>query len=428
MRILNTKNLAVKEILSELSRQRSKLNDVKNTVLEILGMVREEGDKSLFKLTEKFDGVRLEDFVVTKKEIDEAYESIDRNLFKAIKFAKKNIEKFHDKILCRKESAVETVNGVKVWREFRPIDKVGLYVPGGKAPYFSTVLMLGVPAMLAGCQEVVMCTPVPGDSKVNPAILVAADFCGIKKIFKIGGAQAIAAMAYGTETVPKVYKIFGPGNQYVSTAKMLVYGEVDIDMPAGPSELMIIANNDARIKWVAADLLSQLEHGTDSQVVLVTFEEKFAKDVISEMRKQMRFLSRREIIEQSFLKSFAIVVRSTDEACCVANEYAPEHLEIITDKPKDVLKNIINVGSVFLGPYASEPLGDYATGSNHTLPTSGFARMFGPLSTDSFGKMIQVQEVSFVGINNLSKFAQIMADKEGLDAHKNSINIRFKND
>lgn len=426
MRILNTKNLAVGDILSKLSCQRSKSNDVKDVVLKILEKVRSEGDKALFEFMEKFDGVRCENFVVSKDEIDRAYELIDKNLFEAIKFAKRNIEKFHDKILCRKKAAVRTVPGVKVWREFRPIEKVGLYVPGGKAPYFSTVLMLGVPAMIAGCREIVMCTPVLADAKVNPAILVAADLCGIKKIYKLGGAQAIAAMAYGTETVPKVYKIFGPGNQYVSTAKMMVYGEVDIDMPAGPSELMVIADGKANVSWVAADLLSQLEHGPDSQVCLITLDEKFTKKVVVEMRRQMRFLRRTEIIEQSFARSFAVVARSIEEACFLTNEYAPEHLEIVVGKPANVLREIVNVGSVFLGPYASEPLGDYVTGSNHTLPTSGFARMFGPLSTDSFGRMIQVQQVSIDGLKNLAKSAQIMAETEGLDAHKMAVSIRLK--
>lgn len=426
MKILNTKNLAVGDILSKLSCQRSKSNDVKDVVLKILEKVRREGDKALFEFTEKFDRVRCENFVVSKDEIDRAYELIDKDLFEAIKFAKRNIEKFHDKILCRKEAVVRTVPGVKVWREFRPIEKVGLYVPGGKAPYFSTVLMLGVPAMIAGCREIVMCTPVLADAKVNPAILVAADLCGIKKIYKLGGAQAIAAMAYGTETVPRVYKIFGPGNQYVSTAKMMVYGEVDIDMPAGPSELMVIADGKANVSWVAADLLSQLEHGPDSQVCLITFGKKFAEKVVIEMREQMRCLRRTEIIKQSFVRSFAVVARSIEEACFLTNEYAPEHLEIIVDEPENVLDDIINVGSVFLGPYASEPLGDYVTGSNHTLPTSGFARMFGPLSTDSFGRMIQVQQVSIAGLKYLTKSAQIMAEKEGLDAHKMAVSIRLK--
>lgn len=426
MKILNTKNLAVGDILSKLSCQRSKSNDVKDVVLKILEKVRREGDKALFEFTEKFDRVRCENFVVSKDEIDRAYELIDKDLFEAIKFAKRNIEKFHDKILCRKEAVVRTVPGVKVWREFRPIEKVGLYVPGGKAPYFSTVLMLGVPAMIAGCREIVMCTPVLADAKVNPATLVAADLCGIKKIYKLGGAQAIAAMAYGTETVPRVYKIFGPGNQYVSTAKMMVYGEVDIDMPAGPSELMVIADGKANVSWVAADLLSQLEHGPDSQVCLITFGKKFAEKVVIEMREQMRCLRRTEIIKQSFARSFAVVARSIEEACFLTNEYAPEHLEIIVDEPENVLDDIINVGSVFLGPYASEPLGDYVTGSNHTLPTSGFARMFGPLSTDSFGRMIQVQQVSIAGLKYLTKSAQIMAEKEGLDAHKMAVSIRLK--
>lgn len=425
MKIFNVKQFGIDEILNQLRARRSQSEDVRTAVLQILEDVKKRGDKTLFELTKKFDGIDLTSLSVSKKEMEEAYENVDKELLEAIKRARRNVRIFQTKTIVRKEKSVETEKGVKVWREFRPIERVGLYVPGGLAPYPSTVLMLGIPAQIAGCKEITMCTPAGRNGRVNSAIIVAADLCGIKRIFKIGGAQAIAAMAYGTKTVGKVSKIFGPGNQYVSTAKMLVYGEVDIDMPAGPSEIAIVADEDSNSAWIAADLLSQLEHGGDSQALLVTFSEQFAKSAIREMRQQMRSLSRLKIIEQSFDKSAAVVVNSCAEACEIINEYAPEHLEIISKYEARILKNINNVGSVFLGKYSSEPLGDYVTGSNHTLPTSGFAKMFSPLSAESFGKMIQVQKVSKKGITALRKTAEVMAAAEGLDAHKNSVAIRF---
>lgn len=425
MKILNLKQLGFEKVMDLVRSARSKDSDVKAIVGPILNRVKDDGDAALFDFGEKFDGVKLNQLRVSKEEIDLAYKEVDAELFAAIKRAKRNVENFHYKSFVAKNSVVQTVPGVKVWREFRPIDRVGLYVPGGKAAYFSTVLMLAIPAILAGCKEIVMCTPCAKDGKVNPMVLVAADLCGVKKILKIGGAQAIAAMAYGTESVPKVYKIFGPGNQYVSTAKMMLYGEVDIDMPAGPSEVLILADNGENLKWIAADLLSQLEHGENSQAILVAFSAEFAKNVIAEMRLQMLSLERVALIEKSFERSFAIIVDDLNDAISVINEYAPEHLEIVIKKPESILAEIVNVGSVFLGPYSSEPLGDYATGANHTLPTSGFAKMFSPLSVDSFGKMIQIQKVSKIGIENLRDDVEKMALAEGLDAHKNSITIRF---
>lgn len=425
MKILNLKQLGFEKTMEIVKNARSKDLDVKAIVEPILQKVKDEGDAALFELGEKFDGVKLNELKVNKEEIDLAYEEIDVDLFEAIKRAKRNIENFHFKSFVSKNQVVETVPGVKVWREFRPIEKVGLYVPGGQAAYFSTVLMLAIPAVLAGCREIVMSTPCSKDGKINPAVLVAADLCGVKKIFKVGGAQAIAAMAYGTESIPKVYKIFGPGNQYVSTAKMLMYGEVDIDMPAGPSEILIVADGTANVKWIAADLLSQLEHGDNSQAILVAFSAEFAKKVSVEMGLQMQSLNRLPLIEKSFDKSFAIIVSDLEEAVSVVNDYAPEHLEIVIRNPKSILKEVVNVGSIFLGQYSSEPLGDYATGANHTLPTSGFAKMFSPLSVDSFGKMIQIQKVSKIGIENLRGDVERMALAEGLDAHMNSINIRF---
>ena len=286
--------------------------------------------------------------------------------------------------------------------------------------------MLGAPAQVAGCKEVIICTPVDKKGKCNPAVLVAADLCGIQKIYKVGGAQAIAAMAYSTETIPKTYKIFGPGNQYVTTAKMLVYGEVAIDMPAGPSEVLVIADETANPSWIAADLLSQLEHGEDSQSVLLTKSQSFAERVISSMLEQIETLSRKDIIKTSFKRSFAVICKTDEEICLLANDYAPEHLEIDTKNEAYFLKRINNAGSIFLGKYTSEPLGDYATGSNHTLPTSGFAKMFPALSTESFGKMMQVQKVSKQGIRNLKDITETLADSEGLDAHKRAVTIRFE--
>ncbi|NIQ38623.1 MAG: histidinol dehydrogenase, partial [Proteobacteria bacterium] len=285
--------------------------------------------------------------------------------------------------------------------------------------------MLAVPARIAGCSEVILSTPPWKDGRCHPAVLVAADLCGIESIYKIGGAQAIAAMAYGTETVPKVYKILGPGSPYVTTAKILVYGVVDIDMPAGPSELLVIADQGADPRWIAADLLAQLEHGEDSQGVLVTPSETLAERVVQEVKGQMNQSSRREIIRESVKNSFAVVVRSFDEACAIANAYAPEHLGVVVKKEADILKRITNAGSVFLGGYASVSLGDYATGANHTLPTSGFARVFSPLSTESFGKMIQVQKVTRKGIENLRETVETLAMSEGLEGHKEAIRARF---
>jgi len=425
MRIINLKELEIDKAMRIVADARSKDADVKAIVELILKEVADRGDKALFEFTKKFDGAELDSLLVTKKEIDEAYDVVGKDLFEAIKRAKRNVENFHFKSFVPKNQIVRTVPGVKLWREFRPIEKVGLYVPGGKAAYFSTVLMLAVPAVLADCREIVMCTPCSREGKVNAAVLVAADLCGVKKIFKVGGAQAIAAMAYGTESVPKVYKIVGPGNQFVSTAKMMLYGKVDIDMPAGPSELLILADEKANVRWVAADLLSQLEHGENSQAILIAFSAEFAKKVIEEMVLQMRKLKRYEIISKSFDRSFAIIVNDFDEAIFVINDYAPEHLELVINDSEKILGKILNAGSIFFGAYSSESLGDYATGANHTLPTSGFAKMFSPLSVDSFGKMLQIQKVSKTGIKNLKDDVEKMALAEGLDAHKNSITVRF---
>ncbi|MEK9177449.1 MAG: histidinol dehydrogenase, partial [Patescibacteria group bacterium] len=356
---------------------------------------------ALRALTRKYDGPSLKTLAVSPKEIRNAYAAESPEVIRALKLAKRNIKRFQRTTFRKKETATEMQKGVSVWREFRPIERVGLYVPGGTAAYPSTVLMLAIPAKLAGCSEVVLCVPPDKNGDVPSAVLVAADLCGITTIFKVGGAQAIAAMAYGTETIPKVSKIFGPGNRYVTTAKLFVYGEVDIDMPAGPSEVLVFADKTANPSWVAADLLSQLEHGKDSQAILVTLSRSLAERVMKEIEVQCERFPRKAIIKESLKKSFAIVADSFDVALAFVNGYAPEHLEILLKDEQEVLKKIMNAGSVFLGQYTSEPLGDYATGANHTLPTSGYAKMFSALSVESFGKKMQIQRVTKRGIAGL---------------------------
>lgn len=424
MKILSLKNYFLPEILSLIRTRQSKTADVEGAVKEIIETVRKNKDGALFALTKKFDGVSLKTLAVTKEEIRAAYLQESQDVIKALKTAKANIEKFH-KGNIKKEPVITTTPGVKVWREFRPIEKVGLYVPGGKAAYPSTVLMLAIPAKIAGCKEIVLCVPPDKNGKVPGTVLVAADICGINKIYKVGGAQAIAAMAYGTESIPKVSKIFGPGNNYVTTAKILVYGEVDIDMPAGPSEVLVYADEAANPAWVAGDLLSQLEHGEDSQAIFVTLSEGLAGRVQKELSKQASQLPRWNIVKESIKNSFIVVLNNIDQATNLINEYAPEHLEIVSKNESEILKRINNAGSVFLGSYSSEPLGDYATGSNHTLPTSGYAKMFSALSVESFGKKMQIQKVSKAGITKLRTTVEVLAFKEGLDAHKNAVSIRF---
>ncbi len=425
MKILTSQNLTIREISEKLRRPGGKSAQIVRTVKNLMNRVRKDGDRALFEFAQRFDGVKLRSLAVSKKEVREAYEWVDARLMRALKRAKRNIERFHKHHIQRKERSVETEKGVTVWREFRPIERVGLYVPGGKAAYCSTVLMLAVPARVAGCHDVVMTTPPDKKGRCNPNVIVAADLCGIENIYKIGGAQAIAAMAFGTETVPKVYKIFGPGNHYVTTAKMLVYGVVDIDMPAGPSELLVLADETGDPRWIAADLLAQLEHGEDSQGVLVTPSQTLAEQAIRELRRQTERSPRKEIIRKSLRNSFVIVVNSFDEACLIANEYAPEHLEIVAKTQEGILKRITNAGSVFLGSYASESLGDYATGANHTLPTSGFSKMFSPLSAQAFGKMMQVQKVSRRGVENLRETVETIAISEGLHGHSDAVKIRL---
>ena len=339
----------------------------------------------------------------------------------------KNITLVHKAQLTRnKDTVVKTENGIKVWREWRPIEKVGLYIPGGKAVYPSSVLMSAIPAQIAGCPEIILCSPAKSDGNLPAATIVAADLIGLKKIYKVGGAEAIAAMAYGTETVPRVYKIFGAGNAYVTTAKMCVYGDVAIDMPAGPSEIFIIADETANPKYIAADLLADGEHGKDSACVLITTSCRVAEETIKEIQKQLPRLKTRTRVEES-IKSYGLfaLVDSLEEAISFANEYAPEHLEIMTKNPRSLVEKITNAGSVFLGKWTTKASGDYATGANHVLPTGGTAKMYPPLGVDAYGKWMQVQECTKDGLIAIKKTIETIAEVEQLPAHKNSVTVRF---
>lgn len=425
MKIVKVNKQSIRTILGIVRKRQGKKAIVEDSVRRIIRLVRKNGDRSLFEMTKKFDGVTLAKLRVSKEEIKEAYGKEKRETVSALKDAKTSISRFQASTV-RKEAKVKTRPGVTVWREFRPVERVGLYVPGGKAIYPSTVLMLGIPATIAGCKEIVLCVPPDMDGSVPSAVLVAADLCGITNIFKVGGAQAIAAMAYGTESIPKVSKIFGPGNQYVTTAKMLVYGEVDIDMPAGPSEVLIFADETANSSFVASDLLAQLEHSEDAQAILVTLSANFASDVQKELKKQLVSLPRQEIIRKALSNTFLLVFNTGKEAIGFVNEYAPEHLGIMAKNESAILERITNSGSVFLGAYSSGPIGDYASGSNHTLPTSGYAKMFSPLSVESFGKKIEIQKVSKKGLLAIRKTVETLAEREGLTAHRNAIRLRYK--
>jgi histidinol dehydrogenase len=400
---------------------------LEETVRSILQNVKQNGDSALREYSLKFDKTELSDFIISEKEITDAKNLVPAELKEAILLAKSNLEKFH---ISQKEELkiIETTKGVMCWRKSIGIEKVGLYIPGGTAPLFSTVLMLGVPAQLAGCKEIILCTPYDENGNINSAILFTAKLVGITKIFKIGGAQAIAAMAFGTETIPKVYKIFGPGNQYVTCAKQLVNKEgIAIDMPAGPSEIAILADQSCIPEFVAADLLSQAEHGTDSQVVLVTNSKEVIENVNLELQKQLDILPRKEIVKEALKNSKAILVNDLDEGMEILNEYAPEHLIIASRNEEEIAAKIVNAGSVFLGNYSCESAGDYASGTNHTLPTNGFAKAYSGVSLDSFVKKITFQKLSKEGLQNIGRAIELMAEAEGLNAHKNAVNIRIKN-
>ncbi|WP_302461353.1 histidinol dehydrogenase [Bacteroides clarus] len=396
-----------------------------DTVWSIIDRVKAEGDRAVLEYEEKFDKVALTALAVTEEEQAEAETLVGEELKKAIRLAKQNIETFH--AAQRFEGKrVETQPGVTCWQKAVAIEKVGLYIPGGTAPLFSTVLMLAVPAKIAGCKEIVLCTPPGKDGKVHPAVLFAAKVAGVNRIFKAGGVQAIAAMAYGTESVPKVYKIFGPGNQYVTAAKQLVgLRDVAIDMPAGPSEVEVLADETANPSFVAADLLSQAEHGVDSQAILITTSRALQQAVKEEVERQLALLPRKEIAEKSLANSKLIVVRDMDEAIELTNSYAPEHLIIETADYMSVAERVINAGSVFLGSLTPESAGDYASGTNHTLPTNGYAKAYSGVSLDSFIRKITFQEIKPEGIRTIGPAIEEMAANEHLDAHKNAVTVRL---
>jgi len=399
---------------------------VMNSVQAILNAVKQHGDEALWSFTKKFDGVELKSFSVSDEELNEASNNVSEELKTAIHQAKENIEVFHKKQL-KQEEVIETMPGIQCWRRSIGIEKVGLYIPGGTAPLFSTVLMLGIPAGIAGCKEVILCTPAGKDGKVHPAVLYSAQLVGVTKVFKLGGAQAIAAMAYGTETVPAVYKIFGPGNQYVTAAKQLVQTlGVAIDMPAGPSEVCVLADETANAEFIAADLLSQAEHGVDSQVLLVSTNESLIDKVNSALEGQLKDLPRAEIAIKALENSKAVLVKDMDTAIEIVNGYAAEHLIISCKDADSIAESITNAGSVFIGNYSPESVGDYASGTNHTLPTNGFAKAYSGVSVDSFVKKITYQKLSQEGLKDISSTVIAMAEAEGLQAHANAVIVRIE--
>jgi histidinol dehydrogenase len=407
-------------------RPQIELEFLESSIRNILNRVKKSGDQALKDLTLQFDKVSIDDLAVSSSEIAEAERSLSPELKDAIRVAAANIEKFH-KAQRRETMKVETTSGVVCWRKAVAIDKVGIYIPGGSAPLFSTVLMLGIPARLAECKEIILCSPPDKQGKINPAILFAANLVGVTKIFRVGGAQAIAAMAYGTETIPNVYKIFGPGNQYVTKAKQLVTEDgVAIDMPAGPSEVLIFADDTAIPSFIAADLLSQAEHGEDSQVMLVVENDSLVKQIQAELDAQLQKLPRKAIAEKSLSNSRLVVFPELDNAIEFINQYAPEHLIINHRDLEEVADKITNAGSVFLGNYSPEAIGDYASGTNHTLPTNGYARSYAGVSLESFLKYITFQQVSEAGIKALGPVVEKMAEAEQLMGHKMAISVRLK--
>jgi len=399
---------------------------LKKSVQAILDEVKENGDDALKRLTLKFDKIDMEDVAVTALEIEEAIRLVPDDLKQAMLHAKQNIEKFHSSQLTGIE-VIETMPGIKCWRKSVAIEKVGLYIPGGTAPLFSTLLMLAVPARIAGCGEVIVCSPPDKNKKLHPAILYAAHLTGITRIFKTGGAQAIAAMAFGTASIPRVYKIFGPGNQYVTAAKQLVQQSgVAIDMPAGPSEVAIFADPTANAAFVAADLLSQAEHGADSQVILVCTSEQMIEEVMQQLTLQLKVLPRSELAARALENSKIVLVNSEREAIGLLNNYAAEHLILSCEEPARLAEQVVNAGSVFLGNYSPESVGDYASGTNHTLPTNGYARAYSGVSIDSFVKKITFQQLTKQGLKDLGPTVQLLAAAEGLEAHKNAVTVRLK--
>lgn len=402
------------------------LSGLNAAVEKILGDVRENGDSAVIRYEKMFDNADLQSLAVTEEEIEEAMTQVSEPLLDALRLAHGNIERFHRAQAMTAEK-VETQPGVTCWQKSVAIEKVGLYVPGGTAPLFSTVLMLATPAVIAGCREIVLCTPPGKDGRINPAILAAAHIAGVRNIFKIGGVQAIGAMAYGTESVPKVYKIFGPGNRYVMAAKQIVsLHDVAIDMPAGPSEVCVITDDTGNPEFVAADMLSQAEHGADSQAVLITTSERLLNEVIACIDRQTEALERKEFIRKSLDNSKMILVGSLEEAMELSNIYAPEHLIIATENYEELEGKVINAGSVFLGRYACESAGDYASGTNHTLPTHGYAVAYNGVNLDSYNRKITFQHITPEGIANIGHAVEIMAENEQLDAHRNAMTVRIE--
>ena len=409
-----------------LKRPTQTVKEIETTVNQVFEDVQKNGDTAIKKYTKKFDKVAVTSLKVTQEEISIAVEAVSRELKEAIQQAAANIEKFHR---AQKTEKVyqETTPGVVCWQEKRPIEKVGLYIPGGTAPLLSTVLMLAIPAKIAGCQEIILCSPPNFEGKIANEILYTANLCGVTNIFRVGGIQAISGLTFGTETIPKVYKIFGPGNQFVTVAKQLAtkYG-VAIDMPAGPSELLVMADDSANASFIASDLLSQAEHGADSQVILVSTSEKLIEEVSKEVEKQLKELPRIEIATKAIQNSKSILVKDFKEALALINEYAPEHFIVCTNNNDFFIDGILNAGSVFIGNYTPESAGDYASGTNHTLPTNGYSKSYSGVNLDSFTKSITFQEISKKGIQNIGKSIELMALAEGLQAHKNAVSIRIK--
>lgn len=408
-----------------LARPTQETAGMEASIEAIFQEVKIHGDEALRKYTREFDGVDLKDLIVTSHEMKERSKGLKKDLKDAIRAAKSNIEKFHSAQTTQRLT-VETTKGVLCWQEKRPIEKVGLYIPGGTAPLFSTILMLAIPAQIAGCREVVLCTPPNKEGNVDPAICYTAQLCGIDRIIKVGGIQAIAGMTFGTPSVPRVYKLFGPGNQYVTAAKQMAtkYG-VAIDMPAGPSELLVLADDSADATFVAADLLSQAEHGVDSQVLLVSTSRNFINRVALEVAAQLKELPRKAIAEKAIENSKLIFVEDDETAMALINEYSPEHFIICSDMEAFYAKNIQNAGSVFLGNYSPESAGDYASGTNHTLPTNGYARQYSGVNLDSFMKSITFQKITKKGIEKIGRDIEIMAAAEGLQGHKNAVTLRL---
>ena len=408
-----------------LKRPTQSVEDIEDTVNDIFKAVQQNGDAVIKKYTEKFDRVLLDDFAISTDEIEQAELLIPEELKDAIQLAKNNIEAFHSAQKTDKIE-VETASGVHCWQEKRAIQKVGLYIPGGTAPLFSTILMLAVPAGIAGCKEIVLCSPPDERGKIHPAILYTANLCGVKRVFKVGGIQAIAAMTFGTESIPRVYKIFGPGNQYVTVAKQIATKHgVAIDMPAGPSELLVVADDSANAAFVASDLLSQAEHGKDSQVILVSTSKKMIDAVEIELEKQLKELPRKEIAEKAIENSKLIFVDSDAIAIDLINEYGPEHYIVCVENEDFYIENTLNAGSVFIGNYTPESAGDYASGTNHTLPTNGYAKQYSGVNLDSFMKSMTFQKISEKGIQQIGKAIELMAEAEGLQAHKNAVTLRL---